>query len=72
MEQKRLFKEDFRLLIKSLFIDDNLEYLYQVRDLKINYFLASWGYNTDEIRKKAKQEGIPVISIEDMPEILGV
>jgi phosphoglycolate phosphatase-like HAD superfamily hydrolase len=65
-------KRNKREIIKHLmeeneiiFVDDLYEQLTKVRDLKIKVFLADWGFERGENKRKARKEGIEVIGEEE-------
>lgn len=53
-----------------LFVDDLLENLEQVAPTGARTALARWGYNTAESRDEAEQLGYPVVSVEELPELI--
>lgn len=52
------------------FVDDNLTYLIRVRSLGINCFLASWGYNTLDVRQEAERLKIKSLTIQGLEEMV--
>lgn len=48
------------------FVDDNLTYLINVKPLGVKCFLATWGYNTPEVRQEAEKLGIGPLTIQDL------
>ena len=45
------------------FIEDQIDTLIKLQDLKINSMLAEWGYNTNAQQQIAHENDIPVISL---------
>jgi len=54
-----------------LFLDDLLENLEQVRPTKAQTALADWGYNLEESRAQALHQGHRVVSLDELPGLLG-
>lgn len=53
-----------------LFVDDLLENLQQVAPLGARTAMASWGYNTPELREEAKRLGFAVVDVEALERLL--
>ncbi len=47
------------------FVDDQLAHLEQTQKLGIHVFLAGWSYATDQQKRDARAQGIPVIEEEE-------
>jgi len=70
--------EKFKMLIKNLniipqniyYIDDNIYHILQVSKIGVNCYLADWGYNSRKDIASAKKKGIPILSQEDIKNVV--
>ncbi len=46
---------------KIYFVDDQVSILLEMKKLGLNCFLAKWGYNNQEQRRKAERNGIKIV-----------
>lgn len=51
------------------FIDDKISHLLQVKKLKVNTYLATWGFNTEREHKIAEEKGINLLALKDFPHL---
>ncbi len=51
------------------FIDDKVLHLVSVKDLGINCYLATWGFNTEREHKIAMKEGFTLLRLEDLEKL---
>lgn len=55
---------------KSVYFEDQVDFLVESQKHGIGSYLADWGYVSDEQRNLAKQNNIPIISTQQYIEIL--
>jgi phosphoglycolate phosphatase-like HAD superfamily hydrolase len=58
-------------LSKSIFIEDQVEFLLEAKKFNVGVSLVDWSYATDEQKEKAKNNGVEVIDISRFSEIVG-
>ena len=51
------------------FIDDKVSHLQKVHNLGIRPYLATWGFNTQREIEIAKQEGMGLLTLQDLPRL---
>lgn len=49
-----------------IFVDDLMENIEAVKDIGANVMMADWGYNNREERKRAEQEGIKLLTLNEI------
>ncbi|MDZ7371580.1 MAG: hypothetical protein ONB12_10470 [candidate division KSB1 bacterium] len=47
------------------FVDDQVDTLLKIKPLGINLYLAGWGYNNQDQKKKAQNNNIPVLDLSE-------
>ena len=52
------------------FVDDKVNHLEVVADLRVRCVLAAWGYNGPREQQRAREKGLLVCSLEDVEEKL--
>ena len=69
----KIVKESKNVDYKEIIVvDDQVQNLIKVKDFGVKCFLAMWGYNNEEQRKKAKGHGIGLINKDKIEKFIYV
>lgn len=65
------FHKEHNIPFKNIhFIDDKVLHLASVKDLGIHAYLALWGFNTEREHKIARDNGLTLLRLEDLPHLV--
>lgn len=48
-----------------IFLDDNINHIFNLKQAGCQIYMAGWGYHTNEHLKKVKKRGIPILTLDN-------
>ncbi len=68
---EKLCGERLAVCDRFFYIDDQVDTLLKIKPAGVRLYLAAWGYNNEEQRQTARENGLPVLNLEAFYRLFG-